>query len=359
MGEAEETDFYSNSIGCRIIMTANEIGQIRPRLLAWFAHHKRELPWRVTKDPYRIWISEIMLQQTRVAAVIPYYERFLARFPNIEALAAAPEQDLLAHWAGLGYYSRARNLQKAAQQVVANGRFPPTYEGIRELPGIGDYTAAAVASIAFNLPHAVLDGNVFRVLSRLFNDATNIKSPQARRHFGNLASKLLDPAQPGDFNQAMMELGATLCLPKAPQCLLCPLERFCAARAAQTQADLPVRVTAQRALPEHRKVFWIEREGKLLVWQRPANARLMPGFWELPEHDQLQGCDAHEAIGMFRHGITVHDYRFTILRCAPPQETGMCQWISISDLDVLPASTILRKACKIVSGKRLAAAVAK
>lgn len=353
MGEAGERTSTPIVQDARSFMTANEIGELRSRLLAWFAQHKRDLPWRATKDPYRIWISEIMLQQTRVAAVIPYYGRFLARFPNAEALAAAPEQDLLAHWAGLGYYSRARNLQRAAQRIVSIGGYPAAYEGIRELPGVGDYTAAAVASIAFNLPHAALDGNVFRVLSRLFNDSTNVKSPHARRHFGKLAATLLDHRQPGDFNQAMMELGATVCLPKAPQCLLCPVENVCGARVAQTQSNLPVRLTARRNSPEHRTVFWIERESQLLLWQRPAHARLMPGFWELPEHGQLPLCETGEAIGSFRHGITVNNYRFTIVRCLPPSDTGACKWVSMGDLHVLPASTILRKAFKVVHGSRL------
>jgi A/G-specific adenine glycosylase len=334
-------------------MTANEIGQLRSRLLDWFSRYKRDLPWRLTKDAYRIWISEIMLQQTRVAAVIPYYERFLARFPDVEALANAAENDLLAHWAGLGYYSRARNLQKAAQRIKATGGFPVTYAGIRELPGVGDYTAAAVASIAFDLPHAVLDGNVFRVLRRLFNDPANIRSSNARRHFGKLAEALLDPVHPGDFNQAMMELGATVCLPKAPQCLLCPVAAHCRAREAQTQANLPVRVVTQRNGPEHRTVFWIEREGQLLLWQRAADARLMPGFWELPEHDQLPLAEPGAVISTFRHGITVHDYRFAIVRCAPPRETGACQWVCLSDLNCLPASTVLRKAWKAVQASTL------
>jgi A/G-specific adenine glycosylase len=329
-------------------MTAIEIRQLRPLLLTWFAQFKRDLPWRITKDAYRIWISEIMLQQTRVAAVIPYYDRFLVRFPNVEALANAPEDELLTHWAGLGYYSRARNLQKAAQRIVASGGFPATYDGIRALPGVGDYTAAAVASIAFDLPRAVLDGNVFRMLSRLFNDPTNIRSAQARRHFTEFASALLDPAQPGDFNQAMMELGATVCLPKAPQCLLCPVAGLCGARAAQAQDSLPVRGPVRRNAPEQRTVFWIERDGQLLLWQRPAEARLMPGFWELPEHDQLPQAETGETIGTFRHGITVHNYRFTIVRCTPPQEAGTCRWVSHSDLKCLPCSTVLRKAWKLV-----------
>ena len=330
-------------------MKEKDIVELRSRLLDWFSQSKRDLPWRRTKDAYRIWISEIMLQQTRVAAVIPYYERFLARFPNVEDLAGAPESDLLAHWAGLGYYSRARNLQKAAQSIAAAGGFPDTHDALRELAGVGDYTAAAVASIAFDLPHAVLDGNVYRVLSRLFNDRTDIRSPKARAHFGSLAGRLLDQQRPGDFNQALMELGATVCLPKAPQCLLCPISAMCQARAAQTQMDLPVRMAAQKGAPEQRVVYWIEREGELLLWQRPPDSRLMAGFWELPEREQLPLLETGEVAGAFRHGITVHDYRFTIMRCKPPDDIAMCQWVSLAELNGLPISTILRKAWTIVN----------
>src|SRR5580700_932140 len=200
---------------------------IRRRLLAWYGKHKRDLPWRRTEDPYRIWISEIMLQQTRVAAVIPYYERFLALFPDVSALASAPEQDLLAAWAGLGYYSRARNLQKAARAIVELAQFPTDYAALRDLPGVGDYTAAAVASIAFGMPHAALDGNVLRVLSRVAAERGDIKSQVVRRRLGALADTLLDRRRPGEFNQAMMELGATVCLPKQPMCVRCPIQLHC------------------------------------------------------------------------------------------------------------------------------------
>ena len=205
--------------------------------------HQRDLKWRQTRDPYAVWISEVMLQQTRVATVTPYYERFLARFPNFHALAEAPESELLAHWAGLGYYHRARNLQRAAQMMRSIGFFPTTFEEIRRLPGIGAYIAAAVASISFDLPHAVLDGNVFRVLSRIFGDATNIASGAGRKHFAGLAETLLHRAAPGAFNQAVMELGATVCLPSNPQCLVCPVSVFCRARQSGRQNDLPVKIT--------------------------------------------------------------------------------------------------------------------
>jgi A/G-specific adenine glycosylase len=329
-----------------------EMNEFRADLLEWFATHQRDLPWRRTRDPYAIWISEIMLQQTRVAAVIPYYERFLARFPTFQALADSPEAELLAHWAGLGYYYRARNLQKAARVMCESGAFPTSYEEIRRLPGVGDYTAAAIGSIAFGLPHAVLDGNVFRVLSRVCDDTTNIAANAGRKHFAKVADELLDGTQPGPFNQAMMELGATICLPGNPQCLLCPVARFCGARGSGRQNELPVKIVARRSVEEHRTVFWIERGGDLLLWQRAANSRLMPGFWELPEREQLPGMEAGHKIGSFHHGITFHKYRFDVQEASAPTVIGSCEWIRLAELADLPVSTILKKAKRVVDERR-------
>jgi A/G-specific adenine glycosylase len=332
----------------------DELEPFRKQLLAWFAQHKRDLPWRRTSNPYAIWISEIMLQQTRVAAAISYYERFLGRFPDIQTLADGSETDLLAQWAGLGYYYRARNLQKAARLIRDAGRFPATFEDLRSLPGTGDYTAAAVASISFNLPHAVLDGNVFRVLSRVFDDATNIASTVARKHFSAIAGKLLDRNQPGAFNQAIMELGATICLPKNPHCLVCPVSDLCRARYAGRENELPVKARRQEALREHRQLFWVEREGKLLVWQRPSTSRLMPGFWELPERAQFRGAAAGRKLGCFRHTITFHEYLFEVAEVETEtlQPSGDCQWMPLRDLDSRPTSTILRKARRVVDEHR-------
>jgi len=329
-----------------------DAGHFRSDLLNWYAVHRRDLPWRRSSDPYAIWISEIMLQQTRVAAVIPYYEKFLRRFPDYQALAEAPEVDLLAHWAGLGYYYRARNMQKAAQAMRDNGSFPASHEHIRLLSGVGDYTAAAVASIGFNLPHAVLDGNVFRVLSRVYNDATNIASGAGRKHFSALADKLLDREQPGSFNQAMMELGATVCLPRNPQCLVCPVSSLCAARQHGTQNSLPVKAARQKSVTEERMLFWIEREGELLVWQRAAGSRLMPGFWELPEPMQLPDAVVSRKLGSFRHGITFHDYRFEVWEAEAPAALDGCRWILSDELAALPVSTILKKARRVVAQYR-------
>ncbi|MGI9074492.1 MAG: A/G-specific adenine glycosylase [Bryobacteraceae bacterium] len=329
---------------------SDEIDRFRTQLLAWFGRHRRDLPWRRTSDPYAIWVSEIMLQQTRVATAISYYERFLTRFPDFQSLADASESDLLAQWAGLGYYYRARNLQKAARLMRDAGGFPATIEHLRGLPGIGDYTAAAVASISFNLPHAVLDGNVFRVLSRVVDDPTDIASSTARKHFSAAANRLLDRDQPGAFNQAMMELGATICLPKNPQCLICPVLDLCQARHRGRENDLPVKRKRQESAQEQRILFWIERDGKLLVWQRPSTSRLMPGFWELPEWAQLPRVTAGRKLGSFRHTITFHKYLFEVLEVETDtlEPSGECQWMPIRELDSRPISTILRKARRVV-----------
>jgi A/G-specific adenine glycosylase len=317
-------------------------------MLAWFERHKRDLPWRQTNDPYAIWISEIMLQQTRVAAVIPFYERFLKQFPDFRALAAAPESDLLALWAGLGYYYRARNLQRAARQICEQGRFPSGYEDIRSLPGVGEYTSAAVASIGFDLPFAAVDGNVMRVLSRLLADATDVASAIGRRHFGPLANQLLARKQPGAFNQAMMELGATICLPKNPQCLVCPVAGLCRARQIGQQNEFPVKLGRAKRVCEERIVFWIEREEQILLWQRPVDSRLMPGFWELPESLQLPDAKAGKILGEFRHSITFHSYRFAVRKAEAPDNVGDCRWIGLDSLPTLPVSTIFRKARQVM-----------
>jgi A/G-specific adenine glycosylase len=225
------------------MLQSRELVVFRKRLLGWFRQYQRDLPWRRTKDPYRIWLSEIMLQQTRVAAVIPYYERFLERFPDIHALAAAPQEEVLRLWSGLGYYSRARNLQRAAQEIVAKheGSFPRGEKDALALPGIGSYTAAAILSIAYGAKHAVLDGNVARVLARIFAVQGELRDAKRWQALQESANALLDPKSPSDWNQAMMELGATLCTPQSPQCLLCPVTQFCQARKLGLAESLPAR----------------------------------------------------------------------------------------------------------------------
>lgn len=302
-------------------------------LCAWFAAHARDLPWRRTRDPYAIWISEAMLQQTQVATVRPYWERFLERFPDVEALAAAQEDDLLAAWSGLGYYRRARSLQLAAAAIVAehHGSFPRLREDAEALPGVGPYTAGAVLSIAYGLGEAVVDGNVARVFSRLFGLDAPLASSSLDKQLWTLARALVPqtgdgPDGPGAWNQALMELGATLCTPKAPGCLLCPVAEHCAARASGRQAELPT----PKPKPVKKQVELIAllvwQRGRLLLQRRSAGGR-MAGLWELPTRELTEhalwpeewadpALEAGESLGHVSHGITVHRIRCEVRRGA-------------------------------------------
>ncbi|PYT81533.1 MAG: A/G-specific adenine glycosylase [Acidobacteria bacterium] len=263
----------------RAMLKGPELAAFRKQLLAWFRQFQRDLPWRRTRDPYRVWLSEIMLQQTRVAAVIPYYKRFLERFPNVLALAAAREEEVLRLWSGLGYYSRARNLQRSAQQIVGEhgGKFPSHSEDVLSLPGIGNYTAAAILSIAFDKKHAVLDGNVARVLARLGAVRGDLRSSLGRQGLQKWADAYLDRKSPGDWNQAMMELGATLCSPKSPQCLLCPVAQFCEGR-KQGIADLLPEKRKKRATVEIRlaAAVFSDQQGRTLLLPPPEEKNREP-----------------------------------------------------------------------------------
>ncbi len=314
----------------------------RRRLLRWYDRSRRALPWRESQDPWKILVSEIMLQQTRVEAVLPYYRRFLDRFPDARSLAAASEADVLAAWSGLGYYSRARNLQRAARAVADS--FPASYEAIRALPGVGPYTAAAVASIAFNLPHAALDGNVLRVLARLTGDDGDIGSPRTRERFAAAALELLDPRRPGDFNQAMMELGATVCLPRSPHCLVCPVSRNCVARQEGRQGELPVKARKIAPRAAELAVAVLRRGGRILLRQRAAEESRMSGFWELPELAMLPRLQDMRSVAAFQHTIVNTAYKievFTGQIARVPKD--MC-WTPMSDLDRIPLTTISKKA---------------
>lgn len=317
-------------------------------LVDWYRRDRRELPWRGTNDPYRILVSEVMLQQTRAQTVIPYYARFLERFPDAKALADAREAEVLACWSGLGYYSRARNLQKAARAIVAAGRFPSDYDAIRELPGVGPYTAAAVASIAFNAPHAVVDGNVLRVIARLNDDGADIASLKTRARFQQMADAWLDPRHPGQFNQAMMELGATVCLPRTPRCPACPVAQFCEGRKAGRQHELPVKQS--KAAPRHIQiqVAIIEKKGAILLRRRPASASLMAGFWELPAPDDLPSWRPRETLGSFRHTITHHHYTVTVLSGTVSRIPPGFRWRR-DGLDRIPLTTVARKALRLIT----------
>jgi len=291
-----------------------------------------------------------MLQQTRAEAVIPYYERFLERFPSAADLAAACEEDVLASWSGLGYYSRARNLHQAARRMA--GVFPSGYQAIRELPGVGEYTAAAVASIAFDRPYAALDGNVMRVVARVTNDPADIGSTRTRARFREWAQRYLNEVnrRAGAFNQAMMELGATVCLPRAPRCGDCPVAALCQARRAGTQRQLPVKLRKTQPVKIEMAVAVIQRRGRLLLWQRPADSRRLAGFWELPSPDQLPESHTLPEIGAFRHTITHHHYRVTVRasRLAPKTRVSLpLRWIPIDTLPTLPLSTTTRKALRL------------
>lgn len=263
---------------------APEVRSIRRRLLAWYDAHRRELPWRDTGDPYRVWLSEMMLQQTQVATVIPYFERFIARWSTVRDLAAAPLDDVLHAWAGLGYYARARNLHKAARMVVdAFGSvFPESVEELLKLPGVGRYSAGAIASIAFGKQASVVDGNVARVLARLFVLEEDVRSGAGRDAAWALADALVPAARPGDFNQAVMELGATVCLPgESARCLTCPLRGECGAAAAGRAAELPVRTRKTPVQKETHVVVAIECAKKWLMVRRPEGG-LWGGLWEMP-----------------------------------------------------------------------------
>jgi A/G-specific adenine glycosylase len=303
---------------------------LRRKLLRWYELRKRDLPWRQNRDPYRIWLSEIMLQQTRVAAVIEYYQRFLQRFPSIEKLAQARERSVLAAWSGLGYYRRARMLHATAKQVVKDhgGRFPNNAEGLQTLPGIGRYTAAAIASIAFDEPVAVVDGNVERVLGRL------LSKDLPGEEMWKAAQALLDRKKPGDFNQAMMELGATVCLPRQPLCLTCPVHAGCATRGEGVAVGKPSR-------QHKREVTYTlaRRNGSIFLVQRPRASSLMPGMWELPETHNRNGGQISFQL---RHSITVTDYNVAVVEAASPSDAAG-QWIETKRLATFPLTGLARK----------------
>jgi A/G-specific adenine glycosylase len=301
--------------------------KFRRKLLDWFRFYKRDLPWRATRDPYRVWISEIMLQQTRVAVVVHRYNLFTQRFPTVEALAAAPLEDVLAAWSGLGYYRRARMMHMAAREVVTEraGELPTSSEAWRELPGIGRYTAAAIASIALNEPVAVVDGNVERVLLRLYGH------PLKACELWAAAQALLSRRSPGDFNQAMMELGATICTPKAPACRKCPVHEDCATRGEHVTSPAPARI--------RRDVSYAlaTRGGKVALVQRDHCESLMPGMWELPPAN----VNGEPPLLTVKHAITSTDYTVRIYPDTPARLA--VRWVQIPKLPLLPLTGLARK----------------
>jgi len=290
-----------------------------------------------------------MLQQTRASAAIPYYHRFLERFPNVEALAAASEEAVLTAWSGLGYYSRARNLRLAARQVAARGAFPRRYDELRELPGVGDYTAAAIASIAFGEAHAAVDGNVLRVVARMENDAADIASAKTRQRFRAAAEEWLEPKDAGGFNQAMMELGATVCLPRRPLCPDCPLSEHCRARKEGTAAELPVKLRKMVPVAIEAVLLVVKRGSRVLLRQREPNARRMAAFWDLPGPEHLPDAALGANFGSFRHTITNHRFLFTVRAARSRGGALPLHWTETAELSHIPLSTTARKALRLAA----------
>ncbi len=350
-------------------------GAVRRALLTWYRRERRDLPWRRTRDPWAIWVSETMLQQTRVETVIPYYERFLARYPTVEALADSDADELMQHWAGLGYYSRARNLQAAAAQVVRDhaGRVPDDVEALRALPGVGRYTAGALASIAFDRPEPIVDGNVARVLARLLDLDLEITSPEAQRRLWEQASALARGRSPGDLNQALMELGALVCTPRSPDCAHCPLRRQCRGLAAGRAAELPRKAPKAAPRAVEAVAVLLARGGRYLAVRRPPRG-LLGGLWELPGGELARG--ERPAAGLARalrervgleplrakrlgavsHGFTHRSLRLHVFRATASsgrvrrRDADAHRWLSRASLEGLPLSKLAKKALALATG---------
>ena len=310
-------------------------------LLAWYEREKRDLPWRRDREAYHVWVSEIMLQQTRVEAVIPYYERFLAALPTVEALAQADEALLLKLWEGLGYYSRVRNMQKAAKAIVQMGGFPRTAQELKRLSGFGDYTSGAVASIAFGERAAAVDGNVLRVWARMERVGESIKMPSVRRACAQaVLDAMPEDCDPGSYTQALMELGATVCTPRSPKCGKCPVQAHCGAYAAEEVEDYPIAEAKMAKAVEEFDVHLIVENGKALVRQRPAKG-LLAGMWEFPHGDEkvrIQNGFSMEVKHVFTHKI----WLMRGVRAELTEKTDG-QWVDARALRALPMSSSMEK----------------
>ncbi|WP_298037265.1 A/G-specific adenine glycosylase [uncultured Desulfuromonas sp.] len=339
---------------------------ISGRLLDWYGRQGRDLPWRRTRDPYRVWLSEVMLQQTTVAAVVPYYETFLERFPNVADLAAAPVEEVIESWAGLGYYSRARNLHAAAQRVVSlfGGSFPDDLEGLMSLPGVGRSTAGAILSIAFDRKAPILDGNVRRVLCRLYALKEDPRASASEKRLWAWAEELTSADRPHDYAQAIMDLGATICIPRRPDCPACPLEGLCRARRMGVEAELPLRRKG-RVVPQRTEVaLLLEREGRFLVRRRPLEG-MLGGLWEFPGGGVPEGSEplaAGKALlrdmglagelrpaGRVRHvyshfRLDLHLLRGEVEETFRVGEGAQDRWLSPGELTVLPLHGAHKKA---------------
>jgi A/G-specific adenine glycosylase len=332
-----------NSQECEMLRAPNAgvpgVTILRRSLLAWYDSNQRDLPWRRSADPYRIWLSEIMLQQTRVAAVLEHYRAFLARFPTVRKLAAAPLDSVLAAWSGLGYYRRARSLHRAAQQVVERlgARLPRTVQELRALPGVGRYTGAAVASIAFGVPVAVVDGNVERVISRLLASSAGGPAVPTLDYWA-LAESLLARRRPGDWNQAMMELGATVCLPRRPQCGACPLKRWCKVAKAHefARAGSPA---PRRKFHKDEAYLLAQRPSSVYLVRRASMAKVMAGMWELPRLSAPPS--GRKPLFRLKHCITVTNYEIAVFDDAGKPRGG--SWVAFDRIPELPLTGLTRK----------------
>lgn len=346
--------------------------EIARRLLDLYARHARSLPWRKPNaDPYAVWVSESMLQQTRVETVIPYYERWMARFPTLEALAAAGEQDVLQAWEGLGYYSRARNLRRAAQQVMERfaGRLPAERAALESLPGVGRYTAGAIASIAFGLDEPALDGNIRRVYARLFDLTLPVRSAEGEKRLWQLAGECLPAGRAGDYNQALMDLGAMVCTPHDPACLLCPLNELCKAYTAGVQEERPV-LAARAPVPHYTVTAAVlHRNGSVLIARRPSSG-LLGGLWEFPGGKLEDGetlpqglareireelgaeIEVGQPAGVYQHAfthfrITLHAFHCRLVAGEPqPLEASELRWVSPTELAQFPMGKVDREISK-------------
>lgn len=337
-------------------------------LLNWYAKKRRELPWRKSLDPYAVWVSEMMLQQTQVSTVVPYFERWMQRFPNVAALACAEESDVLHAWQGLGYYSRARNLRHAAQEIVRThaGRVPELVAELRALPGIGPYSAGAIASIAYGHPEPLVDGNVIRVLTRLFALPGDPNRAPLKNELWSLARALIPSEAPGDFNQALMELGATVCTPRSPRCTACPVADLCRARKAGLVERLPELPARPKATPVHMVAAVATRRNRVLVTRLPADAPRWAGMWLFP-HTELRPSESpelaaqralHAAAGLkgkatellcvVRHTVTRFKITLDVYRTSAPTGSGSpsraeVAWRAPSELDGLAMPKAHRK----------------
>ena len=341
------------------------------RLLAWFDGHRRELPWRHSMDQYRVWISEIMLQQTQVDRVVAYFERFIERFPTVDDLAAASVDEVLASWSGLGYYRRARQLHAAARQIVADGAFPSEIAGWRKLPGVGPYTAAAVVSIAFGTKVPAIDGNVERVLSRFEAIGEDVKRAKGRRYLQAAAERLLDERRPGDSNQAIMELGATVCRPQKPRCTLCPLSFECIAHQEDMVSLFPLTTGRRRTVSERRLGVVVESEGRTLLFRRPDGADVLAGLWEIPWIPWVEPSAAalnlasryggdwslDSRCGQVRHAITYRDIRLEVWKGRLSSQNLVAEglpagWFSRSEMRDLATSSLVEKTLRCAAVER-------